>query len=67
MNTFQLSVESYPIWIGFALLRSVIGPVNQSDAKLKPIKSWSPAFSRAFYFEFHWFFKGIFLSSDWPL
>ena len=52
LEQFPLSVESYPIWIGFASLRSVIGPVNQSDAKLKPIKSWSPAFSRAFYFEF---------------
>ena len=43
------------IWdcLGFALLRSVIGPeysrhfVNQSDAKLNPIMTWSPAFSRA--------------------
>ena len=41
--------------IGFALLRSVIGQensrhhseLNQSDAKLKPIVSWSLAFSRA--------------------
>ena len=39
--------------IGFALLRSVIGlensrhPLNQSDAKLKPIATWSFAFSRA--------------------
>ena len=39
--------------IGFDLLRSVIGlensrhPLNQSDAKLKPIATWSPAFSRA--------------------
>ena len=37
----------------FALLRSVIGPKdshharNQSDAKLKPITTSSPAFSRA--------------------
>ena len=36
----------------FVLLRSVIGPedsrqsLNQSDAKLKPITTWSPAFSR---------------------
>ena len=72
LEQFPLSVESYPIWIDFALLRSVIGPVNQSDAKLKPITSWSPAFSRAlgsllaFTLSFHWFFKGIFLSSDWP-
>ena len=39
--------------IGFALLRSVIGlensrhPLNQSNAKQKPIASWSLAFSRA--------------------
>ena len=39
--------------IGFALLRSVIGlkksrhPLNQSDAKVKPILTWSLAFSRA--------------------
>ena len=39
--------------IGFALLRSVIGlenlrhPLNQSDAKLKPIVTWSLAFFRA--------------------
>ena len=38
---------------GFALLRSVIGlenshhPLNQSDAKLKPIANWLLAFSRA--------------------
>ena len=42
--------------IGFALLRSVIGSENsrhsldQSDAKLKPITTWSPAFPRAFTF-----------------
>ena len=71
-SNFPSSVESYPIWIGFDLLRSVIGPVNQSDAKLKPIASWSPTFSRAlgsllaFTWCFHWFFKGIFLSYDWP-
>ena len=39
-------------YIGFALLRSVIGlensrhPLNQSDAKLKPIATWSLAFPR---------------------
>ena len=38
---------------GFALLRPVIGPenswhpLNQSNAKLKTITTWSPAFSRA--------------------
>ena len=37
----------------FSFLRSMIGPenslhsLNQSDAKLKPITTWSPAFSRA--------------------
>ena len=53
--------------IGFALLRSVIGlensrhPLNQSDAKLKPIATWSLAFSRAwdrlrvFTLSSHWF------------
>ena len=53
--------------IGFALLRSVIGlensrhPLNQSDAKLKPIATWSLAFSRAwdrlgvFTLIYHWF------------
>ena len=39
--------------MGFALLRSVIGPeswrhsLNQLDGKLARIMSWSPAFSRA--------------------
>ena len=56
-NSFieQFSIVSKVIWdrIGFALLRSVIGlensrhPLNQSDAKLKPIATWSLAFSRA--------------------
>ena len=47
----------------FAFFRFMIGPenlhhfLNQSDSKLKPIATWSPAFSRAsgsvlvFYFE----------------
>ena len=45
-------------FIVFALLHSVIGPENlyhsldQSHAKLKPITTWSPAFSLPF---------------DWPL
>ena len=51
----QFSIVSKVIrdCIGFALLRSVIGlensrhPLNQSDAKLKPIATWSLAFSRA--------------------
>ena len=50
----------------FALICSVIGPensrhsLNQSDAKFKPITTWSPAFSRAlgiflgFTFCSHW-------------
>ena len=54
-------------YIGFALLRSVIGlensrhPLNQSDAKLKPIATWSLVFSRAwdrlrvFTLSSHWF------------
>ena len=34
-------------YIGFASLRSVIGPSpNKSDAKLKPITTWWPAFAR---------------------
>ena len=42
-----------PDCIGFALLRSVIGPenyrhsLNQSDAKQRTIATWSPVFSRA--------------------
>ena len=51
-------------WFGFTCLRTVIGPedlhhpLNQSDAKLKTIATWSGAFSRAsssllvFIFEF---------------
>ena len=40
-------------FIGFALLRSVIGPesslhyLNQSEQKLKPVTTWSRTFSRA--------------------
>ena len=40
-------------FIGSALLLSMIGPensrhsLNRSDAKLQPITTWSPAFSRA--------------------
>ena len=58
MNKFQLN----------ALLRSVIGSensrnsLNQSDAKLKPITTWSPAFSRTlgslvFTLSSHWLLK----------
>ena len=58
---------------------AVIGPensrhsLNQSDAKLKPTTTWSPAFSRAlgrvvvFYSEFSLALKSILLSSDWLL
>ena len=67
--------------IGFFLasLRSLIGKkknsrhsLNQSDAKLKPNTSWSPAFFprfkqfACFHFEFSLAFDGIFLSSPWP-
>ena len=64
--------------ICFVLLRSVIGPENsrhsrnQSDAKLKPIATWSPAFSRAFgglvvFTLSSLAIKDIFaLSPDWP-
>ena len=50
--------------IGFALLSYVIVPenlrysLNQSDAKLKAITTWSPAFSRAL--------VSYSLSYDWP-
>ena len=51
-NHFHLRVESDALII-FALFLSVIGPenscyfLNQSDLKLNPITTWSPAFSRA--------------------
>ena len=63
-----------PLSIGFALLRFVIGPenshhsVHQSNSKLKPIATWSHAFSRAsgsllvFALSFHWFFEIILLA-----
>ena len=63
---------------GFAFFRLVIGPedfhyfLNQSDSKLKPIATWSPAFSRAlgslllFTWSSHWLLKYL-LSSDWWL
>ena len=65
--------------IGFAFLRTVIGPenshqsLNRSDAKRIRFKTWSPAFSRAsrclvvFTLNFYWPLRGIFLSSDWRL
>ena len=49
-SNLQLSMSNCS---GFALLRPVIGPenswhpLNQSNAKLKTITTWSPAFSRA--------------------
>ena len=61
------------------LLRSVIGPENallfphQSDLSLRPIASWSPAFSRAsggfvsFHFEISLAPRDIFFCSDWLL
>ena len=69
---FQLRVESNPRFHWFALLRSVIGPknahcqLNQSDVKLKPITTRSPAFSRAsggllvYILSFHWLLKVFF-------
>ena len=54
----------------FALWFEETHATNQSDAKLKPITTWSPAFSRAlatlsvFYFEFSLPLQGIFLFSD---
>ena len=53
MDNSQLSVESNLGLLCFVLLRSVVGPensrhsFNQSNAKLKLIKTWSSAFSRA--------------------
>ena len=52
-SNLHLRVESNALII-FALFLSVIGPenscyfLNQSDVKLNPITTWSPAFSRAF-------------------
>ena len=51
-NTCLVNVESNHYRFVNALLRSVIGPenshhsFNQSDSKLKPITTGSPAFSR---------------------
>ena len=46
--------------------------LNQSDAKLKPIPTWSPAFSRffprfGFFFEFLLVLNGMELSTDYVL
>ena len=52
---WSFHIQCRAIFIGFALLRSVIGPknsrlfLNQLDTKLKPIRTWSPAFSRALF------------------
>ena len=54
-SNFQSSVEIIRDFYGFAMCYPVIGPENscqsldQSNAKLSPITTWSPAFSRAFY------------------
>ena len=60
--------------IDFALQRSLIGlensrhPLNQSDAKLKPIETWPLAFSRASgSLEFSLAPYDTYLSFDWPL
>ena len=65
--------------IGFALLHSVIGlenlrhPLNQTDAKVKPIATWSLAFSRTwdqlpvFTLSSHWLPLKLSFCSDWPL
>lgn len=50
------SSDTNYIWFGLACY--LIGPQDsrhppdQSDAKVKPITTWSPAFSRLFHFEF---------------
>ena len=71
--------ENVKVVFGFALLRTVIGLenlrlfLNQSDAKLKPIATWSPAFSRALgsglFFSSGFLLDSldILLSSDWVL
>ena len=68
-SNFKLSAESITgIGIGFALLCSVTGPkdschsLHQSGAKLKPITTWSPAFSRTL-----GSLVGFTLSSQWLL
>ena len=66
-NLEQFSVsKTICDYIGFAITYSVIGPENsrnsliQSGAKLKPITTWSPAFSRTldslvvYTFSSHW-------------
>ena len=79
-NNFQWSVERIWECIVYILLCPVISLENshhfpnQSDAELKPLMTWSPAFSRVFprfwrffYLEFSLVPRSIFLSSDWPL
>ena len=68
-SNFELSVESESKLLWFCFLSfgdwSRILPLllNQSDSKLKPIATWSPAFSRAlgsllvFTLSSHWFLK----------
>ena len=78
-----MSVKSNPWWLCFCftLLCDWSRKLTQSDAKQKPITTWSPAFSRAlgsllgFIMSSHWltdsllinFSVGFFLSSDWSL
>ena len=73
-----MSVEVVWNYIVFALLHTFIGTENsrhfhdQSDAKVKLITTWSPAFSRAldnlvvFTLSSHWLLK-YYPSSDWLL
>ena len=79
IEPFSWNVLLYQSWstklVGSALFCSVIGPgyscnfLNQSNAKLKPITTWSPAFSRALdglvVFTSHRPLKEIY--SDWML
>ena len=73
---WSFHIQCRAIFIGFALLRSVIGSensrlfLNQLDTKLKPIRTWSPALSRAL-FSFVVLvtlaLRGVFLSPDWRM
>ena len=77
INRVTFNWVSKVIWdcTGFSLLCSMIGPKNsrhsldQSDAKLQSITTWSPAFScplgglLVFTLSFHLALQGIFLSS----
>lgn len=59
IKQFSVDVESNSsdtIWFGLACymigLQDLCHPPDQSDAKVKPIATWSPAYSRLFHFEF---------------